>query len=97
MLISCPYCGPRDLAEFSYQGDATRIRPGLGSNDLEAWNAFTYQRANPAGRHTEYWQHSGGCRCHLVVVRDTRTHHIESVRLARELAVERQAGPGAGP
>ena len=37
MLIDCPHCGPRDLAEFSYQGDATRTRPDLASTDTKAW------------------------------------------------------------
>ena len=26
MLITCPYCGPRDVSEFSYQGDGNRTR-----------------------------------------------------------------------
>ena len=24
MLITCPYCGPRDVIEFTYQGDGNR-------------------------------------------------------------------------
>ena len=27
MRINCPYCGPRDLAEFTYQGDGNRRVP----------------------------------------------------------------------
>ncbi|RUW18149.1 sarcosine oxidase subunit delta, partial [Mesorhizobium sp. M1A.F.Ca.IN.020.06.1.1] len=27
MLITCPYCGPRDVIEFTYQGDGNRERP----------------------------------------------------------------------
>ena len=84
MNIGCPYRGPRDLAEFSYQGDATRTRPDPTSTDQDAWNAYVYDRLNPAGRHAEFWQHSGGCRAHLLVVRDTLTHEIESVGLARD-------------
>ena len=84
MLITCPYCGPRDVAEFTYQGDATRTRPDPASTDQAAWNAYVYQRANPAGDHVEYWQHSGGCRVHLTVVRNTVTHEIKSTALARD-------------
>lgn len=83
MLITCPYCGPRDLAEFSYQGDATRTRPAPESIDMDAWNAYVYERPNPAGEHREYWQHSGGCRAHLVVARNTLTHEIGDVAFAR--------------
>ncbi|MEO3385789.1 sarcosine oxidase subunit delta [Mesorhizobium sp. CAU 1741] len=84
MLIACPYCGPRDQAEFTYQGDATRKRPDPASTDSAAWEAYVYDRANPAGNHREYWQHAGGCRSHLVVTRDTLTHEISSVAFARE-------------
>ena len=84
MLITCPYCGPRDVSEFTYQGDANRARPGAASTDQTAWNAYVYDRVNTAGDHREYWQHSGGCRSHLVVVRSTLTHQIDSVRRARD-------------
>lgn len=83
MLISCPYCGPRDVSEFTYQGDGTRLRPAAGSQDIAAWNEYVYDRANPAGPHTEIWQHSGGCRAHLELVRDTLTHEISSVAFVR--------------
>lgn len=79
MIINCPYCGPRDLSEFTYQGDAARIRPDPASTDRAAWDAWVYDRANPAGRHQEYWQHSGGCRAHLKVTRDTLTHVVAAV------------------
>ena len=69
MLITCPYCGPRDVVEFTYQGDGNRQRPDPASTDQEAWNAYVYDRLNPAGDHHEIWQHSGGCRAHLAVVR----------------------------
>lgn len=83
MLINCPYCGPRDLSEFTYQGDGNRTRPDSASTDTEAWYAYVYQRENPAGDHNENWQHSGGCRQHLAVVRNTLTHEISSVAFAR--------------
>jgi len=94
MLIACPYCGPRDMAEFTYQGDANRPRPDPASTDLGAWNAYVYQRANPAGPHREYWQHSGGCRTHLLVSRDTLTHEIASVSFARPAETAKPAATG---
>jgi sarcosine oxidase subunit delta len=91
MLITCPYCGPRDLSEFTYQGDANRTRPDPASTDQGAWNAWVYERVNTAGDHREIWQHSGGCRSHLVVVRNTLTHEILSVEFTRP-AVTRTRG-----
>ena len=84
MIITCPYCGPRELSEFTYQGDGNRTRPDPASADQKAWNAYVYERPNPAGDHNEIWQHSGGCRAHLSVVRNTLTHRISSVGLTRD-------------
>ena len=90
MLIPCPYCGPRDVAEFTYQGDANRVRPELGSTDAEAWNVYVYDRLNSAGDHREIWQHSGGCRAHIVLTRSTLTHAISGASLAKHLQGDRK-------
>jgi methylglutamate dehydrogenase subunit B len=79
--IHCPYCGERGLEEFTYRGDATVTRPS--SLDAAAWTNYVYIRTNPAGLHREYWYHGAGCRAWLVVSRNTLTHAIESVQLAR--------------
>jgi sarcosine oxidase subunit delta len=83
MLINCPYCGPRDVSEFTYQGDGNRARPDPASTDQAAWNVYVYDRVNIAGDQNEIWQHSGGCRIHLAVTRNTLTHKISSVRPVR--------------
>jgi heterotetrameric sarcosine oxidase delta subunit len=81
MRIDCPHCGTRDLREFSYRGDAGPRRPDAGAGDaLERFNAYVYVRDNPAGPHTEFWYHAGGCQAWLIIQRDTRTHAIASVR-----------------
>jgi methylglutamate dehydrogenase subunit B len=98
MLITCPYCGPRDVSEFTYQGDGNRTRPDPASTDLQAWNAYVYDRLNLAGDHNEIWQHSGGCRAHLAVTRSTTTHKVSSVAFVREAGRkkhERQKKAGA--
>ena len=87
MQIACPHCGPRGLAEFYYWGDATRTMPELGSSDEAAWLTCVYDRPNPRGRHTEHWQHLGGCRAYLLVERDTATHEIFSVIFARDVTL----------
>jgi sarcosine oxidase subunit delta len=93
MRIACPYCGERELGEFSYLGDATPRRPqpfladGSDCPDAEeAFYEYVYLRDNPAGAFREYWYHGGGCRSWLIVSRSTLTHEISAVETA----------PGAG-
>ena len=81
LRIPCPFCGPRDHAEFSYEGDATVRWPALDASE-EEWVEAVYLRDNPRGPHSELWQHVLGCRALLVVERDTATHAIGSVRFA---------------
>ncbi|WP_439360465.1 sarcosine oxidase subunit delta [Bradyrhizobium sp. DASA03007] len=82
MRIECPFCGPRDVSEFGYYGDAKR-RPAASMSDAsrQVYEAV-YLRDNPAGRHEDLWYHSGGCRSWLKVTRDTRTHEVFDATLA---------------
>ncbi len=98
MRIACPWCGTRPEGEFTYGGDAGKIRPQdagaavpgaavpgaavPGAADLESWIDYVYLRENPAGPHREYWHHTGGCRSWLVVTRDTLSHEISRVAFA---------------
>lgn len=83
MRIPCPYCGARDSSEFAYLGDATLTRPDPAAPDAEAaFHDYVYLRDNPAGAHSEWWYHSGGCRRWVKVERDTRTHVISGAELA---------------
>ncbi len=87
MRITCPWCGPRPLSEFTYGGDAGKTRPKkLDKASPDEWADYVYLRENPAGRHVEYWHHSGGCRSWLVVTRDTLSHEISKTVLANPLA-----------
>ncbi len=100
MKITCPYCGERDHREFTYRGDATAIRPSIDNTSLDDHQAFVYDRKNTAGTHRELWNHTSGCRTHVVVVRDTVSHEIFSCepvgpfakQLARNVAKLKGAG-----
>lgn len=85
MRIPCPYCGDRSHDEFSYGGPAGRQRPASPEFGPE-WIDYVYLRDNPAGPHRELWYHGSGCRCWLVVERDTRTHAITAVAPAAPTA-----------
>jgi sarcosine oxidase subunit delta len=83
MRIPCPYCGERDLIEFSYLGDATLTRPDADAADAaEQFHDYVHLRDNPAGPHREHWYHAQGCRLWLTITRDTRTHDILAVEEA---------------
>lgn len=77
LLIHCPWCGPRDHAEFAYGGDATLTRPAPDAPERD-WYDYVYTRDNPRGPHLELWQHTQGCRLWVRVRRDTLTHAILS-------------------
>ena len=88
MIINHPLLGPRDAQEFVYLGDESLInRPdGMAENAIEAFYDYLYLRDNPAGEHRELWYHEQGDRSWLVVTRNTVTHEITSVELARDVA-----------
>ncbi|ODN69256.1 sarcosine oxidase subunit delta [Methylobrevis pamukkalensis] len=81
MLIPCPFCGPRDAAEFTYRGDAAPVRPADDAGEA-AFADYVYLRDNPRGEITELWYHRAGCNGWLVVTRNTATHEIAAARLA---------------
>ncbi|SLN72348.1 Sarcosine oxidase, delta subunit family [Falsiruegeria litorea R37] len=88
MLINHPLLGLRDAQEFTYLGDATLInRPDWqAENAAQAFHDYLYLRDNPAGAHRELWFHEQGDRSWLVVTRNTVTHEILNVELARDVA-----------
>ena len=87
MLIPHPLLGLRDAQEFVYLGDASLIdRPDGMTEGVEAFHEYLYQRTNPAGEHRELWYHEQGDRSWLVVTRNTVTHAITKVELARDVA-----------
>ena len=59
---------------------------GASDEDMHDW---AYLRDNPAGEHKELWYHEQGDRSWLVVTRNTLTHDIIDVKLARDEAKAR--------
>ncbi len=78
--IPCPFCGPRDEAEFSCGGEAHILRP-LAQNKISdtAFAEYLFLRDNSKGVFLERWRHTSGCRRWFNVVRDTVSHDILEV------------------
>lgn len=88
MRIACPICGPRDRREFYYQGDAVMLDRPAPDAGVDVWDGYLHLRDNPAGRTRDLWHHEAGCGAWLVVERDTVTHEVFDVRLARDNGAE---------
>jgi heterotetrameric sarcosine oxidase delta subunit len=98
MIIDHPLLGPRDGAEFICLGDASLInRPDWQAKDAAGqFHEYQYLRDNPAGSHRELWYHEQGDRSWLVLSRDTLTHEILKVELARDVALAHGRGSQIG-
>jgi len=87
MIINHPFLGPRDASEFVVMGDASLMeRPDGLTCTPEEMHDYMYLRDNPAGEHRELWYHEQGDRSWLVVTRNTLTHDILRVEIARDVA-----------
>jgi sarcosine oxidase subunit delta len=79
-LIPCPWCGPREEAEFHYGGQAHVPYPAEpAALTDEQWAHYVFFRDNPKGRFAERWNHSAGCRRWFNAIRDTATYRFERV------------------
>ena len=90
MIIDHPLLGPRDSNEFTYLGDAKLInRPDWKDKNLpNKFDEYLHLRDNVAGNHQELWYHEQGDRSWLIVTRNTITHKIIKVELARNFAIK---------
>lgn len=79
-LISCPWCGPREEAEYHYGGQAHVAYPeNVAETTDEDWARYVFFRDNPRGPFAERWLHSAGCRRWFNAVRDTSSHEMLAV------------------
>ena len=95
LLISCPWCGPRDETEFRCGGEAHIARPRDpdACSDAE-WADYLFMRANTKGLYRERWVHSQGCRRWFNVLRHTVSHRILAVyRMGEPPPVIGEKGP----
>jgi heterotetrameric sarcosine oxidase delta subunit len=98
LLIECPWCGPRDEIEFTYGGEAHRVRPRDPSTLSDAeWAGFLFMRTNTKGAHKERWNHSHGCRRWFNVERDTVSYRITKVYKMGGAEAEPVSAPDPAP
>ena len=76
LLITCPFCGPRNESEFNYGGPVGSDRPDPNAVSDEAWVDHLTVTPNPLGPVQERWWHVRGCGAWLTIWRDTQTHDI---------------------
>ena len=80
LLITCPWCGPRDEIEFGYGGEGHIARPTVGETMSDAqWADYLFMRKNPKGVHAERWVHAAGCRRWFNALRSTVSHEILAI------------------
>ena len=79
LLIPCPWCGPRNDAEFMPGGEAhiARAADPQQTSDRQ-WGEYLYFRKNIKGPQAERWFHAYGCRRWFNVERDSVTHEIRA-------------------
>ena len=92
MLINHPKLGPRDISEFVYKGDAKLLkRPEWKEKEAEKkFYEYLYLRDNKKGDHKELWYHEQGDKSWLIVTRNTITHEIKKVELARNFVLRKK-------
>jgi len=74
LVVTCPWCGEREVTEFSYGGEAHIARPENPEQlSDEEWGDYVFFRKNPRGIHYERWVHTHGCRRWFNAVRNTVT------------------------
>ena len=76
LLIPCPWCGPRNDAEFAPGGEAHIARPDPHRASDREWGEYLYFRQNRKRPQLERWFHAHGCRRWFNVARDSVTHEI---------------------
>lgn len=93
-VLSCPYCGPREVTDFGFGGER-RTRPTAAPSEREL-HRYVYARRNVAGPQVEWWQHRAGCRTWFLAERDTRTNAVAWTALPQDAPVDADPVVSAG-
>jgi sarcosine oxidase subunit delta len=94
LLVPCPNCGPREVAELRCAGEVTR-RP-KATPTVRELNEYIYFRANEAGVQREWW-FCRACEDWFLAERNTVTNEVLRTWLPEPSAPEPDASPPAEP
>ncbi len=76
LLLTCPNCGPRNVAEFRFGGEMnSRPKDPAAISDAR-WSDYLYMRHNSMGVETEWWYHRAGCGLWFLAERNTATNVV---------------------
>ena len=78
ILLNCPNCGERNVAEFRFGGEA-KTRPE--TPDGAAWTDYLYLKENKLGVQREWWYHRAGCGLWFLAERHTGSQVVERTYL----------------
>jgi sarcosine oxidase subunit delta len=73
LLVTCPTCGPREVAELRCAGEIT-ARPS-GKPTVRELNEYVYFRRHTAGVQREWW-FGRACEDWFLAERDTVTNEV---------------------
>ena len=78
ILLTCPNCGERNVAEFHFGGEckARSQNPEAGSSDA-AWVDYLYLKENKLAVQKEWWYHRAGCGRWFIAERHTQTQVVD--------------------
>ena len=72
-LFTCPFCGPRNLEEFSFH----KTLPNVAGGEFKQ----VYLRRDTPTLSDEHWQHRYGCRAWLRVRRNPSSGEVLEIEL----------------
>lgn len=79
ILLECPNCGRRSVAEYRYGGEYNpRPSDALETTDVE-WADYVYMRDNKWGVQKEWWYHRSGCGLWFLAERHTHSNEVKRV------------------
>ena len=76
VLLECPNCGARNVAEFRYGGEL-KPRPAQPMDGSEeSWVDFVFMKQNRLGVQAEWWYHRAGCGIWFMAQRHTKSNQV---------------------
>ena len=88
-ILNCPLNGPRNISEFIYGGEVTRMPDPIACSDAE-WADYVLMEDNTAGVIREWWYHVATAYW-FIAERNTVTDEIFRTYPAREVFKARVA------